>query len=65
MLNLLDHLNLPQYKDRFRQEMVDGEILSEIDEVVLEQELGMTSRIHRLRLMKYIESHGQESITHT
>lgn len=36
--------------------MVDGEILSEIDEVVLEQELGMTSRLHRLRLMKHIES---------
>ena len=45
--------------------MVDGEILSEIDEVVLEQELGMTSKIHRLRLLKYIESHGQKNITHT
>lgn len=61
VLNLLDHLNLPQYKDYFRREMVDGEILSEIDEVVLEQELGMTSKIHRLRLMKYIESHGQKN----
>ena len=61
VLNLLDHLNIPQYKDCFRREMVDGEILSEIDEVVLEQELGMTSKIHRLRLMKYIESHGQKN----
>ena len=60
VLNLLDHLNLSQYKDRFRQEVVDGEILSEIDESVLEQELGMTSKIHRLRLMMYIESHGQD-----
>ena len=65
MLSLLDHLGLPQYKDRFRQEMVDGEILSEIDEVVLEQELGMTSKIHRLRLLKYVESHGQKNIAHT
>ena len=65
MLSLLDRLGLPQYKDRFREEMVDGEILSEIDEVVLEQELGMTSKIHRLRLLKYIESHGQKNITHT
>ena len=65
VLNLLDHLNLSQYKDRFRQEMVDGEILSEIDESVLQQELGMTSKIHRLRLMKYIESHGQNRNTHT
>ena len=66
VLNLLDHLNLSQYKDRFRQEMVDGEILSEIDESVLQQELGMTSKIHcRLRLMKYIESHRQNRNTHT
>lgn len=47
---------MPQYKDAFKQEMVDGEILLEIDEVVLEQELGMKSKLHRLRLLKYIDS---------
>jgi hypothetical protein len=61
VLHLLDRLNMPQYKDSFRREMVDGEILSEIDEVVLEQELAMTSKIHRLRLMKYIESHKKHN----
>ena len=40
--------------------MVDGEILSEIDETVLQQELGMNSKLHRLRLMKYIESNSHE-----
>ena len=47
---------MPQYKESFKREMVDGEILSEIDEVVLEQELGMKSKIHRLRFLKYIDS---------
>ena len=47
---------MPQYKENFKKEMVDGEVLSEIDEVVLEQELGMKSKLHRLRLRKYIDS---------
>ena len=46
---------MSQYKDIFNKEMVDGEILSEIGEDVLQQELGMNSKLHRLRLIKYIK----------
>ena len=54
VLDLLAAMNLHQYQDVFRSEQVDGEIFSECDEGVLEHELGITSRLHRLRLLKII-----------
>ena len=52
-------MNLQQYQDTFKSEQIDGEVLAECDEAVLEHELGITSRLHRLRLMKIIT--GQSS----
>ena len=51
---LLDAMNLSQYKKGFLQEQVSGEILLECDEDILEKELHVSSRIHRIRLMKII-----------
>lgn len=47
-------MNLGQYKETFMQEQVDGEILTECDENILEKELDITSAIHRTRLLKVI-----------
>ena len=47
-------MNLSQYKEQFMKEQVDGEILSECNEAILEKELRVTSAIHRTRLMKVI-----------
>ena len=47
-------MGLPQYQESVRHEHVTGEILSELDEASLENELGVKSKIHRVRLMKII-----------
>ena len=47
-------MNLEQYKETVAREFVDGEILSELDDKSLENDLGISSKIHRLRLMQII-----------
>ncbi len=47
-------MNLSQYKEQFMREQVDGEILSECNETILEKELNVSSAIHRTRLLKVI-----------
>lgn len=51
---LIDVMGLGQYKKKFIEEHISGEILVECDEQVLQDELGVHSRIHRIRLMKVI-----------
>ena len=51
---MLDALQLPQYKEAFAREEVDGEVLLELDDQVLQCELGINFKIHRIRLMKLI-----------
>ena len=47
-------MNLGQYEENFAREQITGEILVELNEGVLEKELGMASKIHRIKLMKVI-----------
>lgn len=47
-------MNLGQYKEQFRKEQVDGEILADCDEAMLEHDLLIHSAIHRNRLLKLI-----------
>ena len=54
MLQLLNALKLTQYKDIFINEEITGEILAELNEADLQNELGITSKIHRVKLMKVI-----------
>ena len=54
MLNLLDSMSLDKYRDNFKREQVNGEILSECDEDVLTNDLGISSKLHRIKLMKVI-----------
>lgn len=56
-------MDLELYADKFYQEKVSGEILAEIDETVLQEELGVISRLHRLRLLKVMTgAHSAQNI---
>lgn len=67
ILQALDSMGLHQYKDAFSQESVDGAVLLELDEEVLTCELGVKSKIHRVKHMKLIsgESSIQKFLFHT
>jgi len=52
-------MGLDQYVEKVTSEQISGEILLECDESVLKDEIGISSKIHRIRLMKVIS--GQHS----
>lgn len=60
ILELLDKMNLSQYKDIFEKECITGEILVECDEHVFQKELCITNRLHVIHLMKLVK--GQISV---
>jgi len=53
-------MDLTQYKENFSK--VTGDILAELDEDILLHDLGVSSKIHQIRLMKIIN--GQHSVQH-
>ena len=60
---MIDAMGLSQYKNKFISERVSGEILLECDDQVLQDELGIQSKIHRIRLAKVISgTHSAKSI---
>ena len=48
-------LGLGNYKETFIEEQIDGPLLFELDEAVLEEDLGITTRLHRIKLMSIID----------
>ncbi len=54
VLMLLDAMKLSVYKQAFCEETIDGEVLVECDEQILEKELGVKNKLHRMRLMKLV-----------
>ena len=54
VLHLLDSLGLSQYKENFSKEKIDGALLMDLDSEILEFELMMESKLHRLKLMRVI-----------
>ena len=56
---LLEHMGLPQYVNKFREEQIDGDLLSELKEEDL-ADLLVTSSLHKKRLMLLLT--GQSSI---
>ena len=56
---MLDNMSLGAYKSVFEQENISGHLLLGFDDGFLERELGVRSRIHRLKFMKLIK--GQYS----
>ena len=55
ILKLLDQLNLSMYKETFRREQVDGWLFMELNDGILQQDMGIASRLHRLKLIRVIE----------
>ena len=48
-------MGLQKHSKAFMEERVNGEILLECDNLVLQEELKVTSKLQRVRLMKLIE----------
>ena len=55
MIDLLEILRLTKYKDAFIHEEISGALLQDLDEEILETELGITSKLHRLKLLRVID----------
>ena len=53
-------MDISQYKQHFIKERVTGMVLTEVDDEMLMADLKMTSRLHRIRLMKVAS--GQVSV---
>lgn len=60
VIRILEHMGLNQYSSMFSSEQISGDILSECTEQMLQEELKITSKLHRMRLMKVIS--GSQSI---
>ena len=56
----LDSLNLAAYKRAFSRNQISGELLMLCNEEVLEKELGVTSKLHRMKIMALIQ--GRSSV---
>lgn len=52
--DLLDSMALSQYKESFLREHVSGNVLLSCSDSILEEELGVSVRLHRIRLMLLI-----------
>ena len=57
ILRLLDLLGMRKYQEEFAQESIDGMILAECDEPILQHELGVSSKQDRMKLMRIISGH--------
>ncbi|XP_064390464.1 uncharacterized protein LOC135338305 [Halichondria panicea] len=63
VLKLLELMGLKAYQEAFMAERVNGEVLLECDEDVLLNELKVTSKLRRVRLLKVISGrHSAEQI---
>ena len=58
MLQVLKEMNMDKYSTSFAQEQISGEILSQCDDQVLLEELQITSKVHRIRLLSLIQGHS-------
>ena len=53
-MKLLDIMGMAEYRETFVQKSIDGMILAECDEPILQNELGVSSKVDRIKLMKVI-----------
>lgn len=52
--SVLDAVGLSQYKEAFAREAIDGELFTCLDDETLEEELQVSSKIHRIRILNMI-----------
>ena len=55
-------MNMDEYHPLFARQQINGEILSRCNDQILQQELQIKSKLHRIRLMGLIN--GQTSVRH-
>ena len=60
VLDLLDAMDLSQYKAKFAEEHVTGSVLSNCDEDILKDDLGVMKKLHQIRLSQLIN--GESSV---
>ena len=53
-------MGMEQYRETFRKQQINGDILTDCDDDILRNELKITSRLHRIRLLRIIS--GQYSV---
>ena len=58
---LLSKLGLDKHRESFKRERIDGSILVELDEEILEKELGVDSKIKRIKLLRVLN--GRQAVT--
>ena len=54
VLNLLDAMGMKQYTEAFKNEDINGKVLLECDDSVLANDLRVSSKLHRIRLLKVV-----------
>ena len=54
-------MGLARYAQTFKEERIDGHLLFDLNEEILEEELGMSEKMHRMKLMMVIT--GQQCVT--
>ena len=59
MLNLA---GLGKYSETVEEESVSGDILVECSEEILEKEMGIKSKLHRLKLLRVIEGKASQEL---
>lgn len=60
VLEVLEAMHLGRYKDVFSEKQIDGMVFAELNEALLEHELGVKSKLHRLRLL--MVSKGKQKV---
>lgn len=50
---------MKQYAAVFQREKINGEVLVDMDEEMMKGDLGIASKLHRMRLMKVSEGEGR------
>lgn len=55
VLKLLDAIGMKQYAEVFQREKINGEVLVDMDDEMMMGDLGIASKLHRMRLMKVIK----------
>lgn len=58
----MDRMNLGQYKEIFRREQIDGALLLACDKEILEFDLGIKSRLHRVKMLRLIHGDVSDSV---
>ena len=53
-------MGMEQYRETFIKQQINGDILTDCDDDILQNELKITSRLHRIRLLRIIS--GQHSV---